>query len=63
MPRPPLDELSAEAERTASHMLRICIRALDYCPPVDVTVGDYLRALITADTEPFRKTTDVTAWP
>jgi hypothetical protein len=27
----------------------MCIRALDYCPPVDVTFGDYLRALITAD--------------
>jgi hypothetical protein len=27
----------------------MCIRALDYCPPVDVTFGDYLRALVTAD--------------
>jgi hypothetical protein len=27
----------------------ICIRALDYCPPVDLDFGDYLRALITAD--------------
>jgi hypothetical protein len=27
----------------------MCIRALDYCPPVDLTFGDYLRALITAD--------------
>jgi hypothetical protein len=27
----------------------MCIRALDYCPPVDITFGDYLRALITAD--------------
>lgn len=30
-------------------MLTICIRALDYLPPVDITFGDYLRALITAD--------------
>jgi hypothetical protein len=30
-------------------MLNMCIRALDYCPPVDITFGDYLRALITAD--------------
>jgi hypothetical protein len=29
----------------------ICIRALDYCPPVDLTFGDYLRALVTADVE------------
>jgi hypothetical protein len=27
----------------------MCIRALDYCPPVDLTFGDYLRALVTAD--------------
>jgi len=27
----------------------MCIRALDYIPPVDVTFGEYLRALITAD--------------
>jgi len=33
----------------ASHVLNTCIRALDYCPPVDLTFGDYLRALITAD--------------
>jgi hypothetical protein len=27
----------------------MCIRALDYCPPVDLTFGDYLRGIITAD--------------
>jgi hypothetical protein len=27
----------------------MCIRALDYCPPVDLTFGEFLRALITAD--------------
>jgi hypothetical protein len=25
------------------------VRALDYCPPVDITFGDFLRALITSD--------------
>ena len=29
----------------------MCIRALDYCPPVDITFGDYLRAVVTADFE------------
>lgn len=29
----------------------MCIRALDYCPPVDITFGDYLRTIITADTD------------
>jgi hypothetical protein len=32
----------------------MCIRALDYCPPVDLTFGDYLRALITADRDLVR---------
>jgi hypothetical protein len=32
-------------------VLDICIRALDYCPPVDLTFGEYLRALVTADYE------------
>ncbi|HZD04978.1 MAG TPA: hypothetical protein VE173_08665, partial [Longimicrobiales bacterium] len=41
--------LSREASRSAEHVLRMCIRALDYCPPVDLTFGDYLRALVTAD--------------
>ena len=29
----------------------MCIRALDYCPPVDLTFADYLRGLITADAD------------
>ena len=41
--------LAQEAEKTARHILQMCIRALDYCPPVDPTFGDFLRALITAD--------------
>ena len=44
-----VERLAAEAARIAKHFLSICIRALDYCPPVDITFGDYLRALITAD--------------
>jgi hypothetical protein len=41
--------LAEEAAKSAKHMLTMCVRALDYCPPVDLTFGDYLRALITAD--------------
>ena len=43
--------LAAEAAKSANHVLDMCIRALDYLPPVDVTFFDYLRALITADFE------------
>jgi hypothetical protein len=44
-----VNRLAQEAAKTSGHILQICIRALDYCPPVDVDFGDYLRALITAD--------------
>jgi hypothetical protein len=43
--------LADEAAKTAGHVLAMCIRALDFLPPVDVTFFDYLRALITADYE------------
>jgi hypothetical protein len=43
--------LTREAAKTAQHVLGVCIRALDYCPPVDLTFGDYLRAIITADAD------------
>ena len=43
------DQLTERASRLASQFLTICIRALDYCPPVDITFGEYLRAVLTAD--------------
>jgi subtilase family protein len=44
-----VERLAQEASKVARQVLRICIRALDYCPPLDLNFGDYLRALITAD--------------
>lgn len=41
--------MAREAATIAEHLLHICIRALDYAPPNDITFGSYLRALITAD--------------
>jgi hypothetical protein len=41
--------LTVETCKVAKQVLHMCIRALDYCPPVDITFGEYLRALITAD--------------
>lgn len=46
-----VERLAQEASKTARHLLLMCIRAIDYCPPVDVTYGDYMRALITADVD------------
>lgn len=46
-----VNRLATEASKAASHVLSMCIRALDYCPPIDITYGDYLRAIITADSE------------
>lgn len=46
-----VNRLADEASKIAGHVLDMCIRALDYCPPVDLTFGEYFRALITADTD------------
>lgn len=46
-----VNRLANEASKAANHVLSMCIRALDYCPPVDLTFGDYLRAIITADSD------------
>ena len=44
----PMAELLAEyASETAVAFFQLCARAIDYCPPVDITFGDFLRALIT----------------
>lgn len=44
-----VNRLADEAAKASRHVLNMCIRALDYCPPVDITFGDYLRAIVTAD--------------
>ncbi len=51
IPHDLVNRLAQEANKTARHVLNICIRALDYCPPVDLRFGEYVRALITADCE------------
>ena len=46
-----VNRIAAEASATAQQILTMCMRAFDYLPPVDITFGDYLRALVTADYE------------
>ncbi len=40
-----------EGASAAENLLTMCIRALDYAPPTDIRFGDYLSALVTADSE------------
>jgi hypothetical protein len=46
-----VNRVSGEAADTAQRVLDLCIRAFEYLPPVDVTFSDFLRALVTADTD------------
>jgi hypothetical protein len=43
--------ITTEAAEAAQDVLTMCLRAFEYVPPVDITFGDYLRGLITADFE------------
>ena len=58
LPGPLANLLAEHASKTASMFFAVCARALDYCPPTDVTFGDYLRALITADLDLYPVDTD-----
>ena len=49
-----MNRLADEAAKAAAHISQMCIRALDYTPPLDLTFGEYLRALITADYDLIR---------
>lgn len=49
LPQALANRLCHEATHLAEQFFQICVRALDYCAPVDITFGDYLRAIITAD--------------
>lgn len=46
-----INRIAAEASATAQAVLTMCIRAFDYLPPVDITFGDFLRGMVTADYE------------
>lgn len=44
-----IKRLASEAAKCADRILQMCIRAIDYCPPVDISFGDFLRGAVTAD--------------
>ena len=43
------DRVVEEASDAADYLLTMCIRAMDYTPPVHLEFGDFLSALLTAD--------------
>ena len=47
----PLDRVVEDGCDAAEHLLTMAIRALDFCPVVDLQFGDFLSALLTADYE------------
>lgn len=46
-----IGRLAGEAAKAADHVLRMCVRALDYLPPTGLRFGEYLRAIVTADSD------------
>ena len=46
-----IQRLATEIIDISQNLLKICIQALDFVPPCDISFGDYIRALITADYE------------
>jgi hypothetical protein len=46
-----LGRVAEEGETVAEMLLTMAIRALDYTPPIHLEFGDYLSALLTADSE------------
>jgi uncharacterized protein YukJ len=51
LPAPLARMLCETAIATADQFFEICVRALDYCPPVDLTFGEFLRAMITGEVD------------
>jgi len=51
LPAPLANLLCDIAMDTADGFFQMCVRALDYCPPVDLTFGEYLRAMVTAEVD------------
>jgi hypothetical protein len=47
LPAPLAELLATCATQTAVQFFQLCARSIDYCPPVDITFGDFLRAIIT----------------
>jgi len=47
LPAPLAELLATYATQTAVQFFQLCARSIDYCPPIDIRFGDFLRAIIT----------------
>jgi len=47
LPAPLAELLATCAAQTAVQFFQLCARSIDYCPPIDITFGDFLRAIVT----------------
>jgi hypothetical protein len=46
-----LDRVGEEGATVAAVLMTMCVRALDYTPPIHLEFGDFLSAMLTADSE------------
>lgn len=49
-----IEALADKVAKLAEQFLSVLIRAIDYCPPVDIHFGEFLQAMVTADRELVR---------
>ena len=58
LPQDLVTRVAMEARVAAAMVQGMAVRAIDYLPPVDITFGDFLEAVLTADTDLFPEDRD-----